>query len=316
MEITFLSKVEKSILNASGNAGGNLTELKKTTEIDNTQRVFVSGASLKWSIKRYWQEHPSDINKMVSPVSEKTGTSQIASACDPKKYIDDDLFGYMDTGRNLRRYAPVKTSGMISLFNIGTDIDNLVRYSPKSNNHSLFDKEISTNVFRSNWAVELDRIGETKLGDKMEVKEDVHLKSEEKEERVKVFLEAIFNLWQRTQQSNYLTNTQPQVMTVIFRKDKSLIVGDKLRINEKYDLEIDPLIEILKYHKDKIVLAYIAAHKSFIKNFDTVKKELEKLNEEYLSDKFFISDMIELKDKLLSDNFAFIRTSQQSKGKK
>lgn len=47
VEITFLTKVEKSILNAAGTSGGNLTELKKTTEIDGTQRVFVSGSSVK-----------------------------------------------------------------------------------------------------------------------------------------------------------------------------------------------------------------------------------------------------------------------------
>ena len=87
---------------------------------------------------------------------------------------------------------------------------------------SLFDKEISTNIFRSSWAIELDRIGvanvakkELKGKDKGKVTAaDVDIPSEIKEKRVKLLLEAIFNLWQRTQQTNYLTNTQPQLMTV------------------------------------------------------------------------------------------------------
>ena len=154
MEISFLTKVEKSILNAAGTSGGNLTELKKTTEIDNSQRIFVSGSSIKWSVKEYWRENEGRTKELVSPISEKEEGAQISSACDPAKYIDDDLFGYFNTAKNLARYAPVKTSGMISLFNIGPDIDNLVRYSQKSQNHSLFDKEVSTNVFRSSWAIE------------------------------------------------------------------------------------------------------------------------------------------------------------------
>jgi CRISPR-associated protein Cst2 len=313
MEITFLSKVEKSILNAAGTGGGNLTELKKTTEIDNTQRVFISGTSIKWSIKKYWlEEYPN----LVSQVDPKTERSQVSSKCEPSKYIDDDLFGYMDTGKNQKRYAPVKTNGMISLFDIKTDIDNLVRFSPNSDDHSLFDKEISTNVFRSNWAIELDRIGKTKPGDQIESKQDVDIKIEDKERRIKLLLDAIFNLWHRTQQSNYLTNTQPQLMTVFFRQDKSLVVGDKLKIDKDYKLQIDPLIEILKYHKDKITLGYVAAHKSFITNYKTVLETLDELNDDKLNKKFYISDMTELKNKFLSNEFKFIRIPEDKSERK
>ena len=156
VEFRISGKVEKSILNAAGSSGGNLTELKKTTEIDDTQRVFVSGTSLKWSIKKYWEESLG--SKVISPVIEKTTGAQISSSCDPKKYFDDDLFGYFNTNTNLARFAPVKTSGMISVFD-KTDVDRLVRYSKKTDQHSMFEKEIATNVFRSSWAIELDRIG-------------------------------------------------------------------------------------------------------------------------------------------------------------
>ena len=156
IEITTLTKVEKSILNAAGSGGGNVTELKKTTEIDNTERVFVSGTSVKWSIKKFWEE---DKKKSTSPISEKAAGKQISSKCEPDKYIDDDLFGYFDTGKNLGRTAPVKTNGMISIFDISPDIDNRVRFSKKGTDHSMFEQEISTNVFRSSWAIEVDRIG-------------------------------------------------------------------------------------------------------------------------------------------------------------
>jgi CRISPR-associated protein Cst2 len=243
LEITFLTKVEKAILNAAGSSGGNLTELKKTTEIDDTQRVFVSGSSMKWSIKKYWEENADRTKEEISEIREKAEGSQISSACEPAKYIDDDLFGYFNTATNLARYAPVKTSGMISLFNVGPDIDNLVRYSKKSQDHSLFDKEISTNIFRSTWAIETHRVGKAEKGS--ESKEKVDLPRDIKERRVKLFLEAIFNLWLRTQQANNLTNSSPDLMCMIFREDKALTIGNKLSVDKEYNVNIQGIEEML-----------------------------------------------------------------------
>ena len=285
IEITFLTKVEKSILNAAGSGGGNVTELKKTTEIDNTERIFVSGASVKWSIKKYWED---TYKGSTSKILEKTTGSQISSECKPEKYIDDDLFGYFNTGKKIGRTAPVKTNGMISIFDVGPDIDNRVRFSKKSDNHSMFEQEVSTNVFRSSWAIEVDRIGEA--SGKPESDKKISLKPKEKEQRLKRFFESIFNLWQRTQQTNSLTNTQPNVMVVTFRGEKSPVVGDKLRIDENYNLDISALTEAFSYHESGITLAYVAGDKSFLNNFE----DLEKLNGGH-GGKVFASDLVSLK---------------------
>jgi CRISPR-associated protein Cas7/Cst2/DevR subtype I-B len=303
---------------------------------------------MKWSIKQYWNENQDRTGQKTSPVIPKvkvikqpatiSGTakkstdkssagstgnditqeeqreSQISSTCDPEKYIDDDLFGYFDTAKQVARNAPVKTSGMISLFGTRPDVDNLVRYSETSEDHSLFDKEISTNIFRSSWAIELDRIGVARIANK-ELRGnnavDIDVAPDIKEKRVKLLLESIFDLWQRTQQTNYLTNTQPQLMTVVFRNDKSLIVGDKLKVDQQSNLKVEPLMEIMRYHGDKISLAYVACHKSFINNYDALKglkDELQGLKDDGpLSGKVFVSDMVELKQKLLSDKFNIIR---------
>lgn len=294
IEITTLTKVEKSILNAAGSGGGNVTELKKTTEIDNTERIFVSGTSVKWSIKKFWEENwPGS----TSPIVEKKAGAQISSQCKPDKFIDDDLFGYFNTGTNLARTAPVKTSGMISIFDVDTNIDNRVRYSKKDNNHSMFEQEISTNVFRSSWVIEVDRIGET-IG-KPESEKVIHIPPNEKEKRLKMFFHAIFDLWQRTQQTNNLTNTQPNVMVIIFRQGKSPVIGDRLRIDNQKNLDLDALKEALSYHEQAITLAYVAADKSFLNNFDDFLK-LDIRNG-------FASDLVTLKNKILSPEFKLFR---------
>ena len=95
-----------------------------------------------------------------------------------------------------------------------------------------------------------------------------------------------------------------------------MIVGDKLKINEKYELELEPLIEVLRFHKDKISLAYIGAHKSFIRNFDEAKEEFGKLDNDIFNGRLFFSDLIHLKEKFLTnDDFKFIRTVKTTKRK-
>jgi hypothetical protein len=91
-------------------------------------------------------------------------------------------------------------------------------------------------------------------------------------------------------------------MTVVFREDKSLVVGDKLSIDKQRNVDVGALEEILQYHKNKITLGYIAYHKSFAKNYD----KLIELNGK-LAGKLFTSDLITLKQKLLSNEFKMIR---------
>ncbi len=300
MEVAFLVKAEKTNLNAAG-TDGNITSLKKTTEVDDTQRIFISGASIKYAIKQYL----ADIGIMLSPIQGKTKEAQVTTACDAEKYIDDDLFGYMDTKRDVRRVAPVKTNGMIALFPYANDLNRGVRFDPQGTQHSLYDIEIVTTVFRSNWAIELDRIGKT--SDKKEVEEkkrEFDLKPDEKERRVKALLESLFNLWSRVKQSNYLTSLTPQVLAMVLRDDKTMTIGDKLRINNNYELDVDALKEVLVYHSNRIKEAYIGYFDSFIRNGEELKK-LNSLNSDNTKIKVEVMSLPELKQKVLSNEFKF-----------
>ncbi|GIU72270.1 MAG: type I-B CRISPR-associated protein Cas7/Cst2/DevR [Candidatus Nitrosocaldaceae archaeon] len=297
MEIVFLTKVEKSNINASGTEG-NITTLKKTTEIDDTQRVFISGASIKYSIKEYLADLGFPLSPVISKAAEdvESGTkaSQITTKCDPQNYIDDDLFGYMNTATAQKRVAPIKTNGMISLFPYTNDLNRGVRFDPKGQNHSLYDIEIVTTIFRSNWAVELDRIG--REGDK-----DI-ISNEEKEKRIKAFIESIFNLWSRVKQTNYLTDISPQVITIVFRDDKTLTIGDKLRIDANYNLDIDALLEAIKRHKNRIKEFYIGYSRTFINNEEESKDAIKGLDED-IKAKVKVMDIVELKSEVLKNEF-------------
>ncbi|MGB9659706.1 MAG: type I-B CRISPR-associated protein Cas7/Cst2/DevR [Nitrososphaerales archaeon] len=297
LELAFLTKVEKSNLNASGTEG-NVTILKKTEEIDGGVRPFISGASIKYAIKDYLKE----IGLPLSPIKRKTKTAQITTECDPEKYIDDDLFGYMDTEKGVRRIAPVKTNGMISIFERKGDLNRGVRFDPEGKEHSMYDLEVATTVFRSNWAIELDRIGH--YNDEQEFKEGKvgdFINAKEKEKRVKALLGAIFNLWSRVKQTNNLTQLQPEVMIVVMRDDKSLTIGDKLRVDQQLKLDCNALGEALRYHNDRVKEAYLGFFASFIKNVDEINKMLANA----LNKRLRIMELVELKRLLLSEAFNF-----------
>jgi CRISPR-associated protein Cst2 len=290
-EVAFLTKVDKTNLNASGTEG-NVTTLKKTHEIDGTERIYISGVSAKYAVKQYLGE----LGWKLSPVRVKTKRAQITTECDPEEYIDDDLFGYMDTDRDLKRAAPVKTSGMVSLFEYLGDLNRGVRFDPtETASHSLYDIEIVTTVFRSNWAVELDRVGVT---DEKGQKKSKAVPDEEREKRVKALLESLFNMWSRVKQSNFLSKLGPEVLVLVFRNDKTLTIADKLKIDKEFNLDVKSLSEAIQYHQDKIVKVYVGYFASFLKNCE----ELKRLQTEY-PEKLEVMSLADLKSKVLSDDF-------------
>lgn len=303
MEIVFLTKVEKSNINAAG-IEGDITLLKKTEGFDGKQYPFVSGQSVKFAVKQYLRE----IGWELSPIKPKKigrgaeAGAQITTECNPKKYIDDDLFGYMDTAKDVKRTAPVKTNGMISLFEWKGDLDRGVRYAPEGKEHSLFDIEIATTIYRSNWAVELDLVGCSIKKD--EIKGVKGLKDEfigdfidnkEREKRVKALLDALFNLWPRVKQTNLFTKASPEVMVVVLRNDKSATIGDKLRVDKNMKLDIEALKEALTYAEDKIKEAYLGYNKSFLTNSEEDFKQLESLIK--------VMPLTDLKKLILSGDF-------------
>jgi CRISPR-associated protein Cst2 len=310
MEVAFLTKIEKTNINAAGTEG-NVTSLKKTEEVDGTQRIFISGASVKYSVKEYlkqlgWELSKVEPKKQRSPrpakgeeMEEEAAGRQITTACEPDKYIDDDLFGFMDTSTRppKKRVAPVKTNGLISLFPYRGDINRGVRFDPTGEEqHSLYDIEITTNIFRSNWAIELDRIGDFgRLSN--EKSESKNLAEMERERRAKALLESLFNLWSQVKQTNFLSKLSPEVMMIVLRDDKTLTIADKLGVDENMRLKTEMLKEALEYHKSRIKEAYLGYSPSFVSNqaeIDALKDAIGKLQ---------VMSLSRMKDLILGNDF-------------
>lgn len=304
LEIAYLVRVEKANLNASGTEG-NVTLLKKVRDIDGNEYVYVSGVAVKYWIKEMMKEMGIYLSPVLPAGKENPLTKkkerQITSVGDPEKYIDDDLFGFLLPEANKKRIAPVKTNGLISLFPYAGDINIGVRYDPEGREHALWDLEITNTVLRGNWLIELDRIG--KIG-KDELGEDKELPTKEKERRIKTFLKCFFDLFGGAKQSTFLTSTEPKVVCLVFSDKKKLIVFDRLKVNEHFELNTEVLAKAFELHKDDIKEVYIGIDSSLIKvEMEELEKRIREIVKRNVNVK--VGELSQIKHEVLSEEFKF-----------
>ncbi|AEH25121.1 type I-B CRISPR-associated protein Cas7/Cst2/DevR [Pyrococcus yayanosii] len=321
IEVVTLTKVEGANLNSNGTEGV-IAVLKKVRDpVDGREYVRVSGQSVKYHLRQLLKELGWELSQVV-PKSER-GQKVIVSLGEPHKYIDDDLFGYMIAkkvdGKNatLRRTAVVRTNGMISLFPYQEDRDFGVRYDPSGDNHNIYETEITTNVMRGNFFIELDRLGVFKEGlevpklDGLEaIKEkDVTgrevtfyvLPKEERERRLRAILEAIMNYHGGAKLSNFFTKVYPEVMVVALLRRKIPVIGDALSVKPGYVdgkliLDIDRLKETVETFKDNIEKLYIGLFESRFANVEELREAFKDMeNVEVLSMKELRKRLKELK---------------------
>jgi len=161
LQIDILVRIEKSNLNAQITEG-NITTLKKFKDVDGKEYVYISATSVKYWLKERMKELIKEVwdNIENAPkISSPEKGDVLYTPAKPITYVDADLFGYLDAENNKKRYAPIKFSGLISLYPYSGDIDFGVRYDPKGTEHTLHHIEITSNIFRGTWMILLDWIG-------------------------------------------------------------------------------------------------------------------------------------------------------------
>ncbi|MEM3455857.1 MAG: type I-B CRISPR-associated protein Cas7/Cst2/DevR [Candidatus Micrarchaeia archaeon] len=285
IEIVTLTKVECANLNANGTEGV-ISVLKKVRDpVDMKEYVRVSGQSVKFQLKQILKEV---LGYNLSPISAKKGErgkgQVLVSEGNPEKYIDDDLFGYMLAGKStLRRTAPVRTNGMISVFPYQEDRDFGVRYDPRGNEkHNIHETEISTNIMRSNFFIEVDRIGVFLKG---EVDTQKQLAEKEREKRLKALLKAIQIYYGGAHLTRFFTKAYPEAIIVVFLNKKIPVIGDNFRVKQeykdgKYVLDTALLKEVLDTFDQYINKVYLGVlkEKFEMKNIEALKDGNEKIH--------------------------------------
>jgi CRISPR-associated protein Cst2 len=191
VQISVLAKISGNV-NADEVVGTRIT-LKKMYSSSGEVLPFVSARAIKHAIRDAFKERGFDIDPFVED-PKAAETLRLRDAGDPEKYIDNDLFGYMvTTGRGetaRRRQAPIAFSYLKALRDTPIKAEFAARFprvGEKEKNPVPFEIEVAEFVGKVNCLI-YDNVGKFSA-DELGEKEGKELDKDEREKRLRAFLE-------------------------------------------------------------------------------------------------------------------------------
>lgn len=268
LTITYLSKVSFSSLNGSDKEVDNINPIKKITLNDGEEVPYVSSQA----IRRALRDKIKELGNKLSPVDvSSTEKGAPKTALDPIKYIDDDLFGYMDAskgkdgaaGTSNTRTSPIRVESLMALATYKGDLDYATNFMGKKIglNPNIFETEIHSGVYRGTILIELDRVGrETRIKDEdtRELETVDLVDDEEKASRVIAFLHALQTLWSQGRQTRFLADISPKFIAAALMKSKNPIFLEAVDLKEDGKVNINKLNSVVSDY-DKFVADHVFA---------------------------------------------------------
>lgn len=265
--ITFSTIIKLS--SGNPNSGYNediVSTIKKIRYPNGDSYPYISGQSLR----RMVRERMKDYGFVGSPKNEDSGKnkSPFSTSCDPVKYADDDLFGYMDATNRLSRTSPVRVSPAVALFPFNYDRDlGIQNNSDIHNEHRMYETEVSSNWLSYSVLIELDRIG----NGKSEIKSgkgfsDWEIPKEQRLERLDGLLRSFFYLWGGGKQSRFLTNESPMAIAISIQKVKNPIWMGRMQIDSEGNLEDGILERTIEENTEILLYSDVGAESPLIKS--------------------------------------------------
>lgn len=268
LTITYLSKVSFASLNGSDKEVDNINPIKKVTLQNGEELPYVSSQA----IRRALRDKLEELGNTLSPVGQSsTDKGAPKTEMNPIKYIDDDLFGYMDAskgedgakGTSTIRTSPIRVESLLALATYKGDLDYATNFMGKKIglDANIFETEIHSGVYRGTILIELDRIGkETVLKDEktreLETRELVD--NREKAERVNNFLNAFQVLWSSGRQTRFLADLSPKFIAAGLMKSKNPIFLEAVDLKENGQVNLEKLQSVVSDY-DKFIESHIFA---------------------------------------------------------
>ncbi|MCB9297434.1 MAG: type I-B CRISPR-associated protein Cas7/Cst2/DevR [Lewinellaceae bacterium] len=268
LTITYLSKVSLASLNGSDKEVDNINPIKKVTLPNGEQLPYVSSQA----IRRALRDKLEELGHSVSPVQESsTSKGAPKTALDPIRYLDDDLFGYMDAkagsdgekGTSNTRTSPIRVDSLLALATYKGDLDYATNFTGQKIglDPNIFETEIHSGVYRGSILIELDRVGvEWRLVDTKERKlEKVDLVSaEEKAGRVIAFLDSFRTMWSSGRQSRFLADISPKFIAAALMSSKNPIFLEAVNLDEDGQIKMEELASVVMDYQ-KYIDSYVFA---------------------------------------------------------
>ncbi len=266
--ITYLSKVSFASLNGGDKEVDNINPIKKVTLQNGEELPYVSSQA----IRRALRDKLEELGQSISPVgASSTDKGAPKTEMNPSKYIDDDLFGYMDAvkakgdeeGFSNVRTSPIRVESLLSLATYKGDLDYATNFMGKKIglNANIFETEIHSGVYRGTILIELDRIGkETKLKDNKSrelVTIDL-VDNKEKTNRVVSFLNAFQTMWSQGRQTRFLADISPKFIAAGLMRSKNPIFLESVDLTEDGKIDIKKLQSVATDY-DKFIESHFFA---------------------------------------------------------
>ncbi|MHB8361867.1 MAG: type I-B CRISPR-associated protein Cas7/Cst2/DevR, partial [Thermoplasmataceae archaeon] len=250
MTITSLIKIDAGNAN-SGYNEDIISTIKKIRYPNGDAYPYISGQA----IRRMLRERLKDSGFEMSPkdvVDTGKDKSPFSTSCNPEKYVDDDLFGFMNAKERLTRTSAVRVSPAVALFPYKHDRDlGIQNNNDIGKDHRMYETEVTSNWFAYSALIETDRIGnglyEMKEGKEFRA---WAIENGEKLRRLKGLVESFLYLWGGGKQSRIMTSESPVAIAISLQTVKNPIWMGKLRVDESGNLNDSVLLRIIEENKD------------------------------------------------------------------
>ena len=210
--ITFLTNVSLGSLNGSDKEADNVSSIKKLTRGTQTYPYMSSQA-----VRRALRDQLGVMGHSLSEgEAAKVAKGAAITQCEPKAYIDDDLFGFMDASKSgtHKRTSPLRVSPLLAMDAYEGDLDFGTNYMSvdAGGTPNIFETEIHGGLYRGTILIELDAVGQSRAGEfeSAKSKKNWELKATEKANRVNALLTALQHLWSSGRQSRFLSDISPK----------------------------------------------------------------------------------------------------------
>jgi len=236
VEVIDVFRVESANINA-GEGGPAEIDIKTVHLEDGTVVPRISPQAIFRMIRDYWIE----IGEKVDVAREEPGKPAPLPECDPVKYIDDDLFGYLmartekgegedkkgskkSKGVSESRPGPIRSIGAIGLFEYPDDTDFLTSIfstTGAEEGGSMVTKRIYTNTFILPIWCDIKRIGCEAIPQKdksIEFKPLEGVSPEERKRRLLKFFESLFYLGKSMPGASKMPLSPKLIMIGLFNK--------------------------------------------------------------------------------------------------
>jgi CRISPR-associated protein Cst2 len=229
--LTFLAKVSFASLNGADKDVDNINPIKKITLANGQQLPYMSAQALRRALRDRLEEMGEPISEVIKGDGKAPSTTQ----SDPKQFIDDDLFGYMDAKGGKQRTSPVRVDAMVALTHYQGDLDFGTNYQSKNRggDPNIFESEIHSGIYRGTVLIELDRVGKGRIADGKTYDAKDYIDNATKAARVKKLIEAIQTLWSSGRQTRFLSDISPKFVAAASMNAKNPIFLEAVDYRDK-----------------------------------------------------------------------------------